>query len=183
MIIAKPNDKIKLRIVNGGSNGVALHTHGHKASATHFDGIEVPANNQIMRDVFWIASAQRLDVSLEMTDDGLHSYGEGVWLLHDHQGKAVTNNGIGPGGNISAIVYESYLQDNGWPKTFGVSWDPYFSAAYYRREIPIWQSYAENLSSDVRNDAALMVRLLIMAIAASIISALLYIRIKTRNSW
>lgn len=182
LVIVKPNETIKLRIVNGGSGGIALHTHGHKATVTHRDGVPVQPNTGIVRDVFWIAPAQRLDVKLETTNDGLHSYGEGVWLLHDHQGKGVTTNGIGPGGNISAIVYESYLKDNGWPRTFGVSWDPYFSAAYYRKEVPVWQSYAENLSSEVTFDGWLILRLLGLGVAAGTIAALLILQFQGRRS-
>ncbi|HJM60376.1 MAG TPA: copper oxidase, partial [Alphaproteobacteria bacterium] len=78
---------------------------------------------------------------LETVDDGLHSYGQGVWLMHDHHAPAVTNNGIGPGGGISAIVYESYLADGGLPKLQGVDWSPYFSPAFYAGRVPIWQTY------------------------------------------
>jgi hypothetical protein len=128
-----------------------------------------------------MATAQRLDLKLETTNDGLHSFGEGVWLMHDHQGRGVTTNGIGPGGNIGAIVYESYLQDNGWPKTFGVAWDPYFSAEYYRKEVPVWQSYAENLSSEVTFDGWLILRLLCLGIAAGTIAALLILQFQRRR--
>ena len=41
LIVTKPDERVKLRILNGGSTGVALHTHGHKATITHFDGIAV----------------------------------------------------------------------------------------------------------------------------------------------
>jgi hypothetical protein len=118
-----------------------LHTHGHKATVTHFDGIAVSPAAQITRDVVWIASAQRVDLALQTTDDGLHSYGSGVWLMHDHQEKGVTTDGIGPGGNIAAIVYEQFLGENGWPNMFGVDWSPYFTEAYYNREVPVWQAY------------------------------------------
>jgi hypothetical protein len=182
LVIAKPNDTIRLRIVNGGNNGIALHTHGHKTTATHLDGVSVQPNAQEVRDVFWMATAQRLDLKLETTNDGLHSFGEGVWLMHDHQGRGVTTDGIGPGGNISAIVYESYLQDNGWPKTFGVSWDPYFSEEYYRKEVPVWQSYAKNLSSEVTFDVWLILRLLGLGLAAGTIAALLILQFQARRS-
>ncbi len=141
LVIVKPDERIKLRVVNGGSSGIALHSHGHKVTVTHFDGIAVQPAARITRDVVWIASAQRVDLALETTNDGLHSYGSGVWLLHDHQPKGVTTDGIGPGGNLSAIVYEQFLADNGWPNTSGVSFAPYFSEAYYKKEIPVWQSY------------------------------------------
>jgi hypothetical protein len=141
LVVTKPDERVKLRIVNGGSTGVALHTHGHKATVTHFDGIAVEPAAQITRDVVWVASSQRVDLALQTTDDGLHSYGSGVWLLHDHQEKGVTTDGIGPGGNVVAIVYEEFLGEGGWPSTFGVDWSPYFTEAYYRKELPVWQAY------------------------------------------
>ena len=75
-------------------------------------------------------------------------------------------------GNISAIVYSEYLEENGWPKTQGVSWDPYFTEAYYRREVPVWQSYAPGLFSDAGKDWRLMFRIACLAIAAGILIAL-----------
>jgi len=182
LVVAEPGDTIKLRVVNGGSTGIAFHTHGHKATATHYDGVEVQESAQITRDVFWIANAQRVDLKLQMINDGLHSYGEGVWLLHDHQGKAVTNNGIGPGGNISAIVYRSYLKNNGWPNTFGVDWSPFFSEEYYRKELPIWQGYARHLSADVAFDGWLIFRLLMLGIALGTIMVLVILKLQRAKS-
>jgi hypothetical protein len=182
LVIVGQNENVKLRVVNGGLNGIALHTHGHKATVTHRDGVTVQPNARITRDVFWLATAQRLDLQLKTTNDGLHSFGEGIWLMHDHQGRGVTTNGIGPGGNISAIVYQSYLQGNGWPKTQGASWDPYFTEEYYRKEIPVWQSYAENLSSEVTFDGWLLFRILCLGLAAGTIAALLIFEFKRPGS-
>jgi plastocyanin len=134
LIVTAPDELVKLRVVNGGSEGVALHTHGHKVTITHYDGVEHPKPSRITRDVVWIASAQRVDLELSTENDGLHSYGEGVWLLHDHQERGVTTNGFGPGGNVSAIVYERYLQDDGWPMTFGMSWNNYLTSGFYQRQ-------------------------------------------------
>lgn len=165
LIVAKADEHIKLRVANGGSVGVALHTHGHKATVTHYDGVAVSESARITRDVIWIASAQRVDLDLQTTDDGLHSYGPGVWLLHDHQEKGVTTQGIGPGGNVAAIVYEQFLNDNGWPKTLGVKWDKFFSEAYYQRKVPVWESYDNSGSFSAVNQHWLMpVRALLAAL-------------------
>jgi hypothetical protein len=61
-----------------------------------------------------------------------------VWLLHDHTQKGITTNGINPGGNISAIVYESFLGEAGQPKTQGMDWTPFFTKEYYQGKVPIW---------------------------------------------
>jgi hypothetical protein len=101
----------------------------------------VPPAARVTRDVVAIAAAQRVDLLLDTTNDGLHSYGDGVWLLHDHNEHAFTTDGVSPGGHISAIAYESYLDATGWPVTHGIDWRPFFSPDYYRRKIPVWVTY------------------------------------------
>ncbi|MFT5133749.1 MAG: hypothetical protein ACI9SC_002222 [Gammaproteobacteria bacterium] len=172
LIVAKPDERIKLRVVNGGSTGVALHTHGHKVTATHYDGVNVKPAAQIIRDVVWIASAQRVDLELQTTNDGLHSYGQGIWLFHDHQGKGVTNDGLGPGGNVSAIVYEDYLQENGWPRTQGMDLKQFFTEAYYRKETPVWGSLSEGTFSDAKSDPMMLMRLLGLGLSLGVLVAM-----------
>ncbi len=172
LVVVAPDERVKLRVVNGGMDSVGLHTHGHRVTVTHRDGIEVDAASQELRDVVTLDSAQRLDLLLDTTDDGLHSYGPGVWLFHDHGYRAITTDGIGPGGHISAIVYEDYLSDDGWPMTQGVSFAPYFSAEYYRKTVPVWRSYAPDLFGDPGRDYSLFVRLIVLAACLSAIAAL-----------
>jgi FtsP/CotA-like multicopper oxidase with cupredoxin domain len=173
LLVGQDDERIKLRVVNGGAKGIALHTHGHKFTVTHRDGVELPENSLAPQDVVWLATSQRVDLALQLTNDGVHAYGPGVWPFHDHQYKGVTNDGIGPGGNISAIVYGEYLDESGWPRTRGVSWDPYFTAAYYRKEIPVWESYAPGLFSDTGPDWLMLLRVLGLALALGIMAALL----------
>ncbi|MDZ7685756.1 MAG: hypothetical protein U5O39_12740 [Gammaproteobacteria bacterium] len=146
---------------------MALHTHGHKATVTAFDGVSVPGPARITRDVFSVSSSQRIDLTLDTTDDGLHSYGSGVWLMHDHQQKGVTTNGIGPGGNISAIVYDEYLRADGWPITQGMAFDKFFTEAYYQGALPLWEEYARPAQ-----DTGFMLRAFAFAIAVGATLAL-----------
>jgi len=173
LLTGTDNERIKLRVVNGGSKGIALHTHGHKFTVTDRDGVALPESTQTPQDVLWLATTMRADLSLELVNDGLHAYGPGIWLFHDHQYQGITNDGIGPGGNISAIVYEQYLQENGWPKTRGVSWDAYFTEAYYRKEIPVWEQYAPGLFSDAGFDWLMLLRMLGLATALGIMVAVI----------
>ncbi len=138
LVVVAPRERVKLRVLNGGTKGVALHTHGHKVTITHDDGVPRPRGAAITRDVVWLAPAQRADLRVETVDDGLHSYGEGIWLIHDHHARGVTTDGINPGGNLSAIVYESWLDESGRPRGQGMDWAPFFSAAYYEKRIPVW---------------------------------------------
>jgi hypothetical protein len=179
LVVTRPDELVKLRVLNGGSTGLALHTHGHKVSITHNDGVAVKPGTEIVRDVVWLASAQRVDLALQTTNDGLHSYGPGIWLMHDHQEKGVTTDGIGPGGNISAIVYEQYLADNGWPTTLGAGWDNFFTAAYYRREIPVWQHYdPTGIFSDADTDFWMLMRLLVLVFSLAVAMTALTIIIR-----
>jgi hypothetical protein len=148
LIIVEPDQKIKLRVLNSGGEMIALHTHGHHATITHYDGVEHNPAAQIMRDVFDIAPAQRLDLELNTTNDGKHSYGEGDWLFHDHREKGFTTNGMAEGGSISSIVFKSYLTDDGLPKVshFGINLNQYFTKEYYQRRLPIWQDLDETAS-------------------------------------
>jgi FtsP/CotA-like multicopper oxidase with cupredoxin domain len=141
LIVVEPDQHIKLRVLSGGEEGLSLHSHGHKMAITHYDGVEHNPAARITRDVFWLSTAQRLDLDLNTTNDGLHSYGPGVWMLHDHKEKAFTTDGMHPGGSVGAIVDRSYLDEHGWPKTQGVDWGPFFSPRYYQREIPVWTTY------------------------------------------
>jgi hypothetical protein len=173
LVVANEDDRVRLRVVNGGAKGIALHTHGHKFTITHKDGVERPVAARSPQDVVWLATSERVDLSLQLSNDGLHSYGPGIWPFHDHQNSGVTNDGIGPGGNISAIVYADYLGDDGWPKTRGVAWDQYFTEEYYRKEVPVWESYAPGLFADVGKDGSLLLRIIIFALALGTFASLL----------
>ena len=147
LIVVEPNEKVKLRVLNGHTETLALHTHGHKATETHYDGIEQNPSAQITRDVYSLAPAQRVDLELNTTDDGLHSYGQGLWMYHDHVEKAFTTNGMGEGGSISLIAYKSFLDDKGTPKVHGMDLTPYFTKKYWERKIPVWQNWADDWGS------------------------------------
>lgn len=136
-IVMKPDERIKLRILNAGAHVMSLHTHGHRGIVTHIDGNPVPERARVPRDVFTLTAARRLDIELRPGNDDVYSSGPGVWVLHDHDEKATTSQGINPGGNITAMVYEEYLDADGNPKT-ATSLDRYFDPRYYRGELPVF---------------------------------------------
>jgi plastocyanin len=181
LIVGKDSDRIKLRVVNGGAKGIALHTHGHKFAITSRDGVQLPDALRSLQDVAWLATTQRVDLELLFNNDGLHSYSPGIWLFHDHQYSGVTTDGIGPGGNISAIAYADFVDDAGWPKTQGVSWSNYFTEQYYRRQTPVWNSYGPELFSEAGTDWWLLMRLLIFALASGALVATLLLKIVRRR--
>ena len=141
LIVVAPDEHVKLRVLNAGSGTIALHTHGHKPTITHLDGVELPKAARITRDVISLVTAQRVDLDLFTKDDGLHNYGAGIWPLHGHDEQSITTNGMMPGGNASLIVYESWLGSRGQPKAVdGVDLSPYFTEGYWRGDVPVWQS-------------------------------------------
>lgn len=138
MVVVKPNQKIKLRIANAQHSSMAIHFHGHKAKVTHYDGVELSPAAQVTRDVFDIAPAQRMDLSLQTVDDGLHSFGSGIWLFHDHVETGITTDGMAPGGNISILVYQDFLDERGMPKIREESVNQFFDKNYYAKQNPVW---------------------------------------------
>ncbi len=155
VVAVAPNETIKLRVLNGGTEVLSLHTHGHKPTAEAFDGVPAPDGGQVARDVHTLTAAQRTDLRLNTTDDGLHSYGPGVWLMHDHREQAVTTDNIGPGGDISAIAYEGFWNETTrLPETFGHDLHLFFTEEYYRGEIPVWTLLGEDdILGEVDDDA------------------------------
>ena len=132
-IIVDPDKEYLLRVLNIGARPMALHTHGHKVLVKALDGIDLPIGSRYYRDVVETHAAQRVDLILKTTDDGLNSYGPGIWLFHDHNEEHITNDGIGPGGNLSMITYRSFLGENGIPKLQGMDIRPTFTKEYYER--------------------------------------------------
>lgn len=142
-VIVGENESIKMRTLNAGSEGIALHPHGHKPTATHYDGVKVNEIAQVQRDVFDIAGSQRTDLEINTTEDGLNSYGDGAWFMHNHKEEAVTTEGIAPGGDITTITYESHLGEDNLPQKNGASWGKFFTEKYYEGEIPMWQGLSD----------------------------------------
>lgn len=180
LIVVDPDQQIKLRVLSGGEEGLSLHSHGHKMTSTHYDGVEISPAARITRDVFWLSTAQRVDLDLNTTNDGLHSYGDGVWMLHDHKEKAFTTDGMHPGGSIGAIVSRSYLDEQGWPKTQGVDWSPFFSPHYYKRAIPVWTTYdPTGMLGEAEARSPRLIRAMVLSFVAGILLAFLIVFIRS----
>lgn len=136
IINVEPDNNYKLRVLNAAGDVLSLHTHGHKVNIEQKDG--VPLKNEVQRDVVSVSAAQRVDLSLNTTIDGLNSYGKGLWISHDHSEEAVTTDGISPGGNVVMIAYKEYLDDEGMPET-DVNISRYFSEQYYEGNVPFFE--------------------------------------------
>ncbi len=135
------DEKVKLRVINGHTEPFALHIHGHKPTITHYDGVDNGPGSYIQRDVHGMVPAQRIDLELNGKDDGLNSFGEGIWMFHDHVEKSFTTNGTGEGGDISLVVYKGFYDERGIPKAHGMSLAPYFTKEFWQKNYPLWQDY------------------------------------------
>jgi FtsP/CotA-like multicopper oxidase with cupredoxin domain len=138
LIIAQPDEDIKLRVANTQNSLFALHIHGHKATITDYDGVKQAPGAQITRDIYSMAPAQRLDLHLRTVDDGLHSYGPGIWIFHDHVETGVTTDGMAPGGNIAVLAYRDYIDENGLPKVRASAVGKLFDRYFYAKQKPVW---------------------------------------------
>ena len=141
LIHMEENQSVKLRVLNGHTESFALHIHGHKPTVTHYDGVDNGPGSYIQRDVHGLVPAQRLDLALSGVDDGLNSFGQGIWMFHDHVEKSFTTKGHGEGGDISLVVYKGFVDDKGIPSAHGMSLAPYFSKKLWKGQYPIWQDY------------------------------------------
>ena len=141
LILMEENKKVKLRVLNGHTDSFALHIHGHKPMVTHYDGVDNGPSSYIKRDVHGMVPAQRLDLELSGVDDGLNSFGPGVWMFHDHVEKSFTTDGHGEGGDISLVVYKGFADEKGIPQVHGMSLAPYFTKEFWQGKYPMWQDY------------------------------------------
>lgn len=135
-VTVRENEKILLNVLNSGMNPMSLHPHGHKFLPLAVDGGELPEAMRVARDIVLLGASQRAQYELDTTNDGVHAFGPGAWVIHDHRLEAVTN-GVSPGGEMGMIVYPEYLTEDGLPK---LALDPsvYFSKEYYEKAIPVF---------------------------------------------
>jgi manganese oxidase len=178
-VVAGLNETVKLRVANMQASPVALHIHGHKATITATDGVDVPAGAQITRDVFDIAPAQRLDLSLQTSNDGLHSYGPGLWMFHDHVPAGTTTDGMEPGGNIAFLAYKGMQDERGMPKLHEQMLGEVFDRDYYAKNQPLWQQsdYAKQFADAGRIQPDLL-KLILFGLLAGLILALIVVLIR-----
>ena len=150
-----PGDKVLLRVLNAGDRMLNLHAHGHHFIVVARDGYAVPESVREVRDTVTIGPAQRMDLELRPGSDGTYASGPGVWIMHDHSEHAATNNGISPGGDMTAIVYPGFTDAQGLPKV-ATSLHRFFDPRYYAGDVPLFDpSIYHETASQERQAAAL----------------------------
>jgi FtsP/CotA-like multicopper oxidase with cupredoxin domain len=93
----KEGESIRVRLINAGNEEHYLHLHGHDFWLVCDDGLPIPQPRQM--NTLRRSPGKTLDIIIEGKN-------RGIWTFHDHDTRRVTNNGLYPGGNLLALVYE-----------------------------------------------------------------------------
>ncbi len=96
-LFIKTDENIRIRLINAGTENHHLHMHGHDFWMVCDDGIPIPQPWQ--RNTVSLSPGKTYDIIVEGNN-------RGIWTFHDHDTRRVTNNGLYPGGNLLALVYE-----------------------------------------------------------------------------
>ncbi|NOZ08607.1 MAG: multicopper oxidase domain-containing protein [FCB group bacterium] len=96
-LFIKKDESIRVRLINAGTEEHFLHLHGHDFWQVADDGVPVPQPWQM--NTIRLSPGKTLDIIVEGNNPG-------IWTFHDHDTRRVTNNGLYPGGNLLALIYE-----------------------------------------------------------------------------
>jgi FtsP/CotA-like multicopper oxidase with cupredoxin domain len=96
-LLIKEGENIRVRLINAGTEEHFLHMHGHDFWLVCDDGVPVPQPWQM--NTVRLSPGKTIDIIIEGNN-------RGIWTFHDHDTRRVTNNGLYPGGNLLALVYE-----------------------------------------------------------------------------
>ncbi len=104
-------DTVRLRLFNMGESLETIHTHGHDMLVTHRDGNPLHPDARFWVDTLSIGPAERYDVLI---------FGEnpGLWMMHTHVDRHVSNSAMAPGGGMSMIVYRDVEAEMGTLRPF-----------------------------------------------------------------
>jgi FtsP/CotA-like multicopper oxidase with cupredoxin domain len=101
-IRVKKGDVLRMRFYGAGDEFHQMHMHGHDMLVTHKDGY--PLANPYYVDTVPVGPGERYDVIVEMNNPGL-------FVLHDHVDKHMSNNGAMLGGPLTVFEYDGVKFD------------------------------------------------------------------------
>lgn len=105
-IRVKKGDVLRLRFFGAGDEFHEMHMHGHDMLITHKDGY--PLEHPYYVDTISVGPGERYDAIVQMKNPGL-------FIMHDHVDKHMTNNGAMLGGPVTVFEYE------------GIKFDPFYA--------------------------------------------------------
>ena len=98
----KSGENIRVRLINAGTENHHLHLHGHDFWMVCDDGVPLP--QPWKRNTVSLSPGKTYDIIIEGNN-------RGIWTFHDHDTRRVTNNGLYPGGNLLALIYEDLPEE------------------------------------------------------------------------
>lgn len=115
-IRVKKGDVLRMRFFGAGDEIHMMHMHGHDMLVTHKDGY--PLASPYYVDTVPVGPGERYDVIVEMKNPGL-------FIMHDHVDKHMTNGGAMMGGPMTVFEYDGIKKDD-WYAWKDKVYDPNF---------------------------------------------------------
>jgi manganese oxidase len=98
-MVVKQGDRVRVRLINGGTIAHPMHLHGKRMLVVAKDGAQLPAPYEA--DTILIGPGERYDFEFVADDPG-------SWMFHCHILPHVSNDAKEPGGLMTFVNYEGY---------------------------------------------------------------------------
>lgn len=99
--VVRSGERVRIREINiSGTEFHTMHIHGHRFQVIAYDGQPVPAGTRQSMVTLSIGPGETRDIALSANAK------PGTWMIHCHVLDHLMNGPVGPGGLISAIVYQ-----------------------------------------------------------------------------
>ena len=95
----REGETVRFRLINVGNQMHSFHLHGHTMLVTHRDGYELDSPYKL--DTLSIGPGERYDFIVEANNPG-------IWMIHDQNGIAMTNDDQHPGGMMGCMAYQGF---------------------------------------------------------------------------
>jgi len=95
-IEAKKGQRVRVRLANVGQFTHPMHLHGMNFKIVAYDGVPLPASQQIVRNTVAVNPGELVDI--EFVADNV-----GTWMFHCHVLHHVTNDNVEPGGLVALV--------------------------------------------------------------------------------
>lgn len=92
-ILLRPDERVRVRLINAGALHHTIHSHGHSFKVIATDGNFVPPAAQVVKDSVTLGPSERVDIELHATNPG-------IWMFHCHMAHHAAN------GMMTTIRYE-----------------------------------------------------------------------------
>lgn len=101
-MVVKQGDRVRVRLINGGTIAHPMHLHGKRMLVVAKDGAQLPAPYEA--DTILIGPGERYDFEFVADDPG-------SWMFHCHILPHVSNDAKEPGGLMTFVTYEGFKNE------------------------------------------------------------------------